>query len=35
LDVSVASRLFELALRSNLRMLLGSQTPHWLLAGRP
>ena len=34
LDVSVASRLFELALKNNLGMLLGSQTPHWLLSGR-
>ncbi len=34
LDVSVASRLFELALQNNLGVLLGSQTPHWLLSGR-
>jgi ornithine cyclodeaminase/alanine dehydrogenase-like protein (mu-crystallin family) len=33
LDVSVACRLFEHALRDNLGMLLGSQTPHWLLTG--
>ena len=34
LDVSVACRLFEESLKNNLGMLLGSQTPHWLLTGR-
>ena len=34
LDVGVASRLFEHALKNNLGMLLSSQTPHWLLTGK-
>lgn len=34
LDASVACRLFEESLQNNLGMLLGSQTPHWLLTGR-
>ena len=33
LDVFVASRLFEEALEKNLGVLLGSQTPHWILTG--
>jgi ornithine cyclodeaminase/alanine dehydrogenase-like protein (mu-crystallin family) len=35
LDVAVASRLFETALRENMGVLLGSQTPHWILTGDP
>jgi ornithine cyclodeaminase/alanine dehydrogenase-like protein (mu-crystallin family) len=34
LDVCVAYRLFETSLKRNLGVLLGSQTPHWLLTGR-
>lgn len=33
LDVIVASRLFEKALKENMRMLLGSQMAHWILTG--
>jgi ornithine cyclodeaminase/alanine dehydrogenase-like protein (mu-crystallin family) len=33
LDVYVACRLFETALERNLGVLLGSQTPHWILTG--
>jgi ornithine cyclodeaminase len=35
LDVTVASRLFEKALQENMGVLLGSQTPHWILTGEP
>ncbi len=35
LDVAVASRLFERALKENMGVLLGSQTPHWILTGEP
>jgi ornithine cyclodeaminase len=35
LDVAVASRLFETALRENMGVLLGSQPPHWILTGDP
>lgn len=34
LDVRVACRIFEHALKENLGMLMGSQVPHWLLTGR-
>lgn len=33
LDVFVAGHLFERALEDNLGVLLGSQTPHWILTG--
>jgi ornithine cyclodeaminase len=35
LDVMVASRLFERALKENMGVLLGSQTTHWILTGEP
>jgi ornithine cyclodeaminase/alanine dehydrogenase-like protein (mu-crystallin family) len=35
LDIIVASRLFEKALKENMGVLLGSQTPHWILTGEP
>jgi ornithine cyclodeaminase/alanine dehydrogenase-like protein (mu-crystallin family) len=33
LDVIVATRLFEEALAKNIGLLLGAQTPHWILTG--